>query len=234
MLKDEFAKDYWADLMRDIADERREGLPVYPPESQVFRALELTWCENTKVVIVGQDPYRGENQADGLCFSVPCDVRPPPSLVNIHKELHDDRRLPIPNHGSLKAWAHRGVLLLNPRLTTRGGERDSHPGRERERSRDAAIRAGWESFTDAVVRVAAAERDPVFLLWGAVAQRKEELIRRITGSPDKIIKSSHPSPLSANRPCGDSPPFLGSRPFSRANQILCDAGREGIDWNLSP
>lgn len=221
LLKDEFAQTYWAELMAFV-EEERSCHPVYPPANEVFRALELTWCEQTKVVIVGQDPYHRPGQAHGLCFSVPCGVRRPRSLVNIHKELNIDLRLPIPDHGSLEPWAHQGVLLLNATLTVREGQRDSHQGE------------GWESFTDAVIRVVIKESDPVFLLWGEKAQRKEKHITRITGSPGKIIKSSHPSPISAYRPCLDSPPFIGSRPFGKANKLLRGSRRGEIDWNLAP
>lgn len=221
LLKDEFAQPYWDKLMAFV-EEQRSRFPVYPPADDIFRALELSWCEQTKVVIVGQDPYHRPGQAHGLCFSVPCGVRRPRSLVNIHKELNTDLRLPIPDHGSLEPWAHRGVLLLNTTLTVRGGQRGSHQGR------------GWERFTDAVIRVVAKESDPVFLLWGEDAQAKETHITRVTGSPGKIIKSSHPSPISANRPCLGSPPFIGSRPFRKANKLLRGSGRDEIDWNLAP
>jgi len=223
LLRDEFAPGYWDELMAFI-EEERSSFPdsVYPPANEVFRALEFTWCERTKVVIVGQDPYRHPGQAHGLSFSVPRGVRRPRSLVNIHNELHNDLRLPIPDHGSLEPWAHRGVLLLNTTLTVRGGQRGSHQGK------------GWESFTDAVIRVVSKESDPVFILWGEKAQSKEKHITRTTGSPGKTIKSSHPSPISANRPCDDSPPFIDSKPFSKANELLRRSGRGEIDWNLIP
>ena len=222
MLKDEFADGYWDKLTAFVEDER-SSFPdcVYPPANEVFRALQLTWCEETKVVIVGQDPYHNHGQAHGLCFSVPCGIPPPPSLKNIRKELHTDLCLPIPDHGSLVPWAHRGVLLLNTTLTV-GETARSHQGK------------GWETFTDAVIRVVSQESDPVFLLWGKEAQGKAELITRITGSPGRIIKSSHPSPPAAYRPCCDSPPFIGSKPFSKVNDLLGRLGRDEIDWNLSP
>jgi uracil-DNA glycosylase len=141
--------------------------------------------------------------------------------VNIHEEVETDCGIERPDHGSLEPWAHRGVLLLNAALTVPAVGRGRHTVR-------------WVRFTDAVIRAVTEESDPVFLLWGEQAQGKEELITRISGSPGKIIKSSHPSPLSARRPCGDSPPFLGSRPFGKANEMLRRARREEIDWGLSP
>jgi uracil-DNA glycosylase len=219
LLRHEFEESYWDELMAFV-EGQRSRYPVYPPANEVFRALELTRCEQTKVVIVGQDPYHRPGQAHGLCFSVPCGVPRPASLVNIHKKLQSDLRLPIPDHGSLELWAHRGVLLLNTTLTVREGKPSSHRGK------------GWERFTDEVIRVVTEKSDPVFLLWGERAQGKERLITRITGSPGKIIKSSHPSPRSAYRPCGESPPFVASEPFRRANELL--GSRRGVDWNLPP
>lgn len=215
LLGSEFEQSYWGELMAFVEGQRSRH-PVYPPANMVFRALELTPCEQTKVVIVGQDPYHGPGQAHGLCFSVPCGVTPPPSLVNIQKELEVDCNLARTDHGSLQPWADRGVLLLNTTLTVRGSEPRSHRGR------------GWERFTDALIRIVIEQRDPVFLLWGKDAQRKEKLITRITGSSSRTIKSSHPSPMSAQRPCGDSPPFLHSEPFSHANELL--GSRNRIDW----
>lgn len=221
LLSSEFTEQYWADLQARIEGER-SYFPVYPPPDEVFRALKLTRCDQTKVVIVGQDPYHAAGQADGLCFSVPRGVRRPPSLVNIHKELQTDLGMTRPDHGSLESWAHRGVLLLNTTLTVQGGEPGSHRG------------WGWKHFTDAVIRIVTEETDPVFLLWGKEAQGKEKLIRGITGSPGKIIKSSHPSPPAAFRPCLDSPSFIRSKPFSKANKLLLGTDRGGIDWNLPP
>lgn len=221
LLKEEVSRPYWNELVAFVETER-SSFPVYPPAPDVFRALALTWCEQTKVVIVGQDPYHGPGQAHGLCFSVPCGVARPPSLVNIHKELESDRNIERPAHGSLEPWAHRGVLLLNTTLTVRGSQPGSHRGR------------GWERFTDAVIQAVTEESDPVFLLWGKEALGKEDLITRIAGSSGKIIKSSHPSPPAAYRPCLDSPPFIGSQPFSKANELLRRSGRAGIDWNLAP
>ncbi len=164
-------------------------------------------------MILGQDPYHGPGQAHGLCFSVRPGVRVPPSLRNIHAELHDDLGLPIPDHGNLERWAQSGVLLLNATLTVRAGEAGSHQKR------------GWETFTDQVIRVVNAKTDQVvFILWGNSARRKRELIDT---SRHTIIESAHPSPLSAHNG------FLGSKPFSRANAALLAAGREPIDWNLA-
>ncbi len=219
LLKDEFEQTYWNELMVFV-ERQRSRYPIYPPAHEVFRALALTSCEQTKVVIVGQDPYHGPGQAHGLCFSVPCGVRPPPSLEKILMELETDRAVTRPGHGSLEAWAQRGVLLLNTTLTVRRGKPRSHRGR------------GWERFTDAVIQIVTEQRNPVFLLWGKDAQGKEKLITRITGSPAKIIKSSHPSPISAYRPCGDSPPFIDSEPFSKANELL--GSKRQMDWTLPP
>jgi uracil-DNA glycosylase len=164
-------------------------------------------------MILGQDPYHGPRQAHGLCFSVRRGVRIPPSLVNIHKELHDDLGLPIPDHGNLEAWARQGVLLLNTTLTVRGGAAASHQGK------------GWETFTDQVIKVVSAKPEPVvFILWGASARRKRQLIDI---DRHTIIESAHPSPLSAHNG------FFGSRPFSRANAALVAAGREPVDWDLT-
>jgi uracil-DNA glycosylase len=219
LLKTEFEQPYWADLTGFIESERRR-FAVFPPADLVVRALKLTPCDSTKVVILGQDPYHGPGQAEGLCFSVPDGIAPPPSLVNIHRELQADCGILKPDHGSLERWAQEGVLLLNTTLTVREGVPGSHRGK------------GWECFTDAVIRVAAAECDPVFLLWGKEAQRKEELITSNTASAGKLVKSSHPSPPAAYRPCLESPAFLGSKPFSTANRFLEREGDGVIDWTL--
>jgi len=186
---------------------------VYPPHDEVFTALHLTPCAETKAVILGQDPYPGAGQAHGLAFSVRHGVRVPPSLRNIYRELHDDVCVPIPDHGCLESWARRGVLLLNAVLTVREGAPRSHRQK------------GWETFTDEVIRVVAAKTDSVvFILWGKEARRKKTLIET---PPHTVIESPHPSPQSAYRG------FFGSKPFSRANYALIAAGREAVDWRLT-
>jgi uracil-DNA glycosylase len=211
ILRGEFAKPYWPPLQAFVADERAKG-PVYPPAAEVFAALHLTPYADTRVVILGQDPYHGPAQAEGLCFSVRAGVAKPPSLVNIFKELADDLGIAPPNHGSLAHWAQQGVLLLNTTLTVRGGQAASHHGK------------GWETFTDEVLAAVNAKPERVvFILWGANARKKKALIdlRRHV-----VIESAHPSPLSAHNG------FFGSRPFSRANAALIAAGRQPIDWAI--
>ena len=212
LLRDQFDQPYWAELQEFVATER-SAHTVYPPPEEVFAALHLTPYADTRVVILGQDPYHGPGQAHGLCFSVRPGVRVPPSLANIHKELRDDLGLAIPDHGSLDRWARNGVLLLNTTLTVRAGQAASHQ------------KHGWETFTDHVIEVVAAKPDPVvFMLWGNSARRKRGLIDT---SRHHVIESAHPSPLSAHNG------FFGSRPFSRANAALAAAGREQVDWDLT-
>ena len=212
LLRDQFERPYGSELQAFVAQERRDH-PVYPPADEVFTALHLTAHAEVKVMILGQDPYHGPGQAHGLCFSVRRGVRVPPSLVNIHKELHADLGASIPNHGNLEAWARSGVLLLNATLTVRGGAAASHKGR------------GWETFTDEVIRVVDAKPEPVvFILWGASARRKRALIDT---DRHTVVESAHPSPLSAHNG------FFGSRPFSRVNDSLRAAGRDPVDWDLS-
>ncbi|MET0323828.1 MAG: uracil-DNA glycosylase [Ilumatobacteraceae bacterium] len=211
VLRGEFAKPYWPELQAFVRTER-ERHTVYPPPEDVFAALHLTSYASTRVLILGQDPYHGPRQAQGLCFSVRPGVRIPPSLVNIHKEMETDLGLAPPGHGNLEAWARQGVLLLNTTLTVRAGEAASHQGH------------GWETFTDAVIRtVAAKEHRVVFILWGSHARRKKALVDT---SRHTIIESAHPSPLSAHNG------FFGSRPFSRTNDALTAAGLTPIDWSL--
>ncbi len=210
LLRSEFTDPYWSELMTLIDDERSR-FDVYPPADQVFRALELTWCEDTKVVIVEQDPYPAPGQAHGLCFSVPCGVRRPNSLVRIHTELRTDVGVPTPNHGSLAPWAHRGVLLLNAALTVREGASLSHQER-------------WERFTDKVIEVVARERDPVFLLMGKEAQEKAHKEGApLTGSTN-VVEAPHPV----------HPTFLGSKPFSRVDLRLRELRRGEMRWTLEP
>lgn len=211
LLRAEFDEPYWADLQRFVRDERARG-PVHPPHDEVFAALHLTPYATTRVLLLGQDPYHGPGQAHGLAFSVRDGVRVPPSLANIHKELHTDLGLPVPDHGNLEAWTRQGVLLLNTTLTVRGGAAASHQGR------------GWERFTDRVIRVVSAKPEHVvFILWGGHARRKRSLI---DGGRHTILESPHPSPLSAHQG------FFGSRPFSRANEALEAHGQPPIDWSL--
>ena len=213
LLRDQFDLPYWRELQEFVTEERRHHR-VYPPHEEVFAALHLTPYADVKVMILGQDPYHGAGQAHGLCFSVRPGVRVPPSLANIHTELHDDLGLEIPGHGNLEAWARQGVLLLNATLTVRAGVAASHQ------------RRGWETFTDRVLDVVNAKPDPVvFILWGSSARRKRNLI---DATRHTIIESAHPSPLSARNG------FFGSRPFSRANAALVAAGRTPVEWDLTP
>lgn len=210
LLRDELAKPYWGELQAFVTDERAQH-PVYPPAPLVFAALHQTPHQAVKAVILGQDPYHGPGQAHGLCFSVQQGVPAPPSLKNIFKELDADLGLPPPNHGCLDAWADQGVLLLNTTLTVRGGQAASHQGH------------GWETFTDQVIGAVNDKPERVvFILWGAAARKKKALI----DSRHTIIESAHPSPLSAHNG------FLGSRPFSRTNEALVEAGRDPVDWRI--
>ncbi len=210
-LRDEFAKPYWDDLQQFVRAERDQHT-VYPPAGEVFSALHLTSYANTRVMILGQDPYHGPNQAHGLCFSVRHGVPVPPSLANMYKEIRSDLGIEPPRHGNLQHWATQGVLLLNATLTVRAGQAGSHQGK------------GWETFTDQVIRVVNDKTDPVvFILWGAYARKKKALIDT---ERHVVIESAHPSPLSAHNG------FLGSKPFSRANEALQARGRQPIDWRL--
>jgi uracil-DNA glycosylase len=212
LLRDQFDQPYWADLQAFVEDERRRG-PVYPPRDEVFAALHHTSHGATRAVILGQDPYHGPGQAHGLCFSVRRGVARPPSVANIHRELHDDLGVPPPVHGNLERWAAAGVLLLNTTLTVRGGEAGSHRDR------------GWERFTDRIIEVLSARAEPlVFVLWGSSARAKRPMID--TGRHG-VVESAHPSPLSAHRG------FLGSRPFSKVNALLAERGADPIDWTLT-
>ena len=211
ILRDEFSKPYWPVLQQFVADERAQG-PVFPPHDQVFAALHLTPYAEVKVLILGQDPYHGPRQAHGLCFSVPHGVPQPPSLQNIFAELRDDLGIEPPSHGNLEGWARQGVLLLNAFLTVRARQAASHRS------------AGWETFTDEVIRAVSAKPERVvFILWGAFARRKKSLV---DVTRHVIIESAHPSPLSAHNG------FVGSKPFSRANVALAAASRQPIDWSL--
>ena len=211
ILHAELAKPYWAELQQFVVEERQRAT-VYPPHGEVFAALHLTPYEQVKAVILGQDPYHGPNQAHGLCFSVRHGIPQPPSLQNIFKELEQDLGCTPPDHGNLECWAGQGVLLLNATLTVRSRQAASHQ------------RKGWETFTDEVLRaVNDKEERVVFILWGASARKKKALIDT---SRHVVIESAHPSPLSASNG------FIGSRPFSRTNAALIEAGREPIDWQV--
>lgn len=213
VLRGEFEKPYWSELQAFVRGER-ERHAVYPPHDEVFACLHLTPYAATRVLILGQDPYHGPGQAHGLCFSVRPGVAIPPSLANIHRELQADLGIDPPSHGNLEAWARQGVLLLNTTLTVRAGQAASHQGK------------GWEAFTDEVIRaVDAKPHRVVFILWGAHARRKKALV---DPSRHVVIESAHPSPLSAHNG------FFGSRPFSRTNAALVEAGLDPIDWRLDP
>ncbi|MFT3964460.1 MAG: uracil-DNA glycosylase [Sphingobium sp.] len=214
----EFQKPYMADLKAYLVARRNAGARIFPKGSEWFRALDLTPPDKVRVVILGQDPYHGPGQAHGLCFSVKPGVPPPPSLVNIYKELNDDLGIARPSHGFLEHWARQGVLLLNTVLTVEMGQAASHRGK------------GWEKFTDAVIaQINALETPVVFLLWGSHARAKAAMIDDVSkGGRHLVLTSAHPSPLSAHNG------FFGSRHFSRANAFLRDAGLDPIDWALPP
>jgi len=208
----EFSDPYMADLKRFLLEQKQEGRRIFPKGAEYFRALDLTPLDEVRVVILGQDPYHGEGQAHGLCFSVQPGVRIPPSLVNIYKEMQGDLGIPPARHGFLEHWAKQGVLLLNSVLTVEMGRAASHQGR------------GWERFTDAVIRAVNEQEKPVvFILWGSYAQKKAAFVDR---SRHLVLRSPHPSPLSAHNG------FFGSRPFSKANAFLVEHGRKPIDWQL--
>ncbi len=211
VLRGEFAKPYWHQLQKFVTSERSQ-FTVFPPATDVFAALHLTTYADTRVVILGQDPYHGPKQAHGLCFSVRPGVAVPPSLANVYKELRTDLDITTPRHGNLEAWARQGVLLLNTTLTVRAGQAASHQGH------------GWEIFTDQVLRTVNDKQQPVvFLLWGAAARKKKALIDL---TRHVVLESAHPSPLSAHNG------FFGSRPFSKTNAALVAAGLAPIDWLL--
>lgn len=210
-LKDEFKKDYYKQLFEKVNEEYRTRL-IFPPANDIFNTFHLTPLKDVKVVILGQDPYHGNNQAHGLCFSVKPEVEIPPSLVNIYKELHDDLGCTIPDHGYLVKWAKQGVLMLNTVLTVRAHQANSHRG------------IGWEEFTDAAIRVLNTQDRPiVFILWGRPAQMKKAMLNN---PKHLILEAPHPSPLSSYRG------FFGSRPFSKTNQFLEANGVEPIDWQI--
>lgn len=212
LLEEEFEKPYYEQLRKFVAEEYSKG-PVFPPKDEVMQALQTVSYEQVKVVILGQDPYHGPNQAHGMSFSVKKGVRQPPSLKNMLKELQDDIGCKIPDHGYLMKWAEQGVLLLNTVLTVRQGEANSHKGH------------GWEQFTDAVITKLAGRKQPIiFVLWGRPAQMKKSIIAQ---HPQHVIlEAPHPSPLSAHRG------FFGSKPYSKINTQLLAWGQQPIDWQL--
>ena len=215
-LSPEFKKPYYAELYKKIKEEYSTR-QIFPPADEIFTAFELTPLSEVKVVIIGQDPYHGDGQAHGLCFSVKPDIETPPSLVNIYKELNSDLGCDIPNNGYLTKWAKQGVLMLNTVLTMRAHQANSHRG------------IGWETFTDAAIRVLNEQDRPiVYLLWGKPAQMKKSMLNN---PKHLILEAPHPSPLSAYRG------FFGCRHFSRTNEFLKENGLEPIDWqieNLGP
>jgi uracil-DNA glycosylase len=209
-LQDEFNSPYFSELKNFLQEEKKQ-YQVYPPGPKIFSAFNLTPLTAVKVVIIGQDPYHGQGQAHGLCFSVPDGISLPPSLKNIYKELNSDLNIPVSKNGNLENWAKQGVLLLNATLTVRAGQAGSHQGK------------GWENFTDQVIKTVSDLRAGViFILWGKFAQEKQHLI---DGEKHFILKAPHPSPFSANRG------FLGCRHFSETNRILEQNGLDPINWN---
>ncbi|MEH6975566.1 MULTISPECIES: uracil-DNA glycosylase [Bacillus] len=211
LLAPEFEKPYYQKLRQFLKEEYSTHV-IYPRANDIFNALHYTSYEDTKVVILGQDPYHGPDQAHGLSFSVQPGVKTPPSLQNMYKELHADLGCEIPNNGYLVKWAEQGVLLLNAVLTVRQGEANSHKGK------------GWEHFTDRVIELLNEREKPlIFILWGRHAQAKKKLI---TNSNHHIIESVHPSPLSARRG------FFGSKPFSKVNDLLSSMDEKKIDWQI--
>lgn len=213
-LGDELKKPYINEIKEFLAKEKSEGQKVYPPEEEVFNAFSKTPFDKVKVVIMGQDPYHGEGQAHGLCFSVKKGVAPPPSLKNIYKEMQSDLGISPPNHGCLESWAKQGVLMLNATLTVRSGQPKSHYG------------IGWERFTDAVVEALCRREDPVvFLLWGRSAINKARDILDRTTHNHIILSCAHPSPFSATK-------FFGCKHFSKANEYLAKWKKTPINWRV--
>jgi uracil-DNA glycosylase len=211
-LKDEFSKPYFQQIPLHLKTEKSQGKTIYPPGSLIFNAFNTTPLDKVKVVILGQDPYHGPKQAHGLCFSVQNGVPPPPSLINIFKELQEDIGIKIPDHGNLTHWAEQGVFLLNASLTVRASEPMSHS------------KIGWAAFTDTVIKkISDIKKNVVFLLWGKFAQEKSALIDQ---SKHLILRAAHPSPLSAHAG------FFGCKHFSKANTWLMSKGIDPVDWQL--
>jgi len=212
-LKQEFTKPYFLQIATHLKAEKMSGKTIYPPGSLIFNAFNTTHFDNVKVVIIGQDPYHGQGQAHGLSFSVPKGIPPPPSLINIFKELQNDIGLTIPNHGNLTHWAEQGVMLLNASLTVRANEPMSHAG------------IGWAEFTNAVIeKISALKKHVVFLLWGKFAQEKISLVDE---TKHLVLKAAHPSPFSADKG------FFGCKHFSKANAWLMSKGIDPVDWKLN-
>ena len=212
ILHEEFDRPYFQQIPLHLKTEKSQGKTIYPPGSQIFNAFNITPFDKVKVVILGQDPYHGQGQAHGLCFSVQNGVPPPPSLINIFKELHNDIGMKIPNHGNLTKWAEHGVFLLNASLTVRAAEPMSHS------------KIGWAQFTDAIIKLISDRKEHVvFFLWGKFAQDKRVLINE---NKHLILRAAHPSPLSAFNG------FFGCKHFSKANEYLMSKGIDPVDWSL--
>ena len=212
VLADELHEPYWKSLASYVAAEREEH-EVFPPEEDVFNALAYTPYADVKVLLLGQDPYHDNDQAHGLCFSVRPGIKVPPSLRNVYKELQADLGCTVPDHGTLEHWARQGILMLNAVLTVRAHQANSHKSK------------GWEKLTDAIIRAVNAKDDTVvFLLWGGYARKKAKLVDT---SRHVLVEGAHPSPLSVKK-------WTGSRPFSKVNAALEQAGRDPIDWQIPP
>jgi uracil-DNA glycosylase len=210
-LIDEFGAPYFSQLKEFLVDEKRKNKVIYPPGSKIFSAFDYTSFDKVKVVLLGQDPYHGSGQAHGLSFSVPDGIKPPPSLMNMFKELQNDCGIPIPKKGNLEKWAKQGVLLLNATLTVQANTAGSHQGK------------GWEKFTDAVIKtISDKKKGVVFLLWGNYAKKKTELIDQ---SKHFVLTAAHPSPLAGGA-------FFGCKHFSKTNELLKQQGLEPIDWRV--
>ncbi len=211
VLKEEFEKSYFTEIVNFLKAEKALGRVIYPPGKCIFHAFEATPFEKVKLVLLGQDPYHGPGQAHGLAFSVPPGIKTPPSLVNIFKELQSDIGLPVPSHGNLESWAREGVFLLNAALTVRAAEPNSHS------------KIGWHEFTNRVIeKISSVKKNIVFLLWGKFAQEKQQLVDE---TKHLVLKAAHPSPFSADR-------FFGCRHFSKANQYLVQNRIDPINWQL--
>lgn len=212
VLQPEFTKTYFENIAAHLKTEKAQGKTIFPPGSLIFNAFNKTPFDKLKVLLLGQDPYHGKGQAMGLSFSVPKGIKSPPSLINIFKELHDDVGIPVPATGDLTSWAEQGVMLLNAALTVRVSEPNSH------------AKIGWHQFTDAVIKKVSDEKEGVvFLLWGAFAHQKQELIDQ---TKHHVLKAAHPSPYSADKG------FFGCRHFSKTNEFLTAQKQEPINWAL--